>query len=171
MSGRLGRVGGRMNASSAARFALWRALGLFLAAYVLVTVLAAGVTVAYGELTGAPQANELGVGLLEAPAFTATVPYHVLIMLVVWPLFAGLYFWGRRSGPEEERRETAPLSFLWLAAALIADFVGFVHIKHPWSLTPQEFYVDYQPWISLIYVAIFVSPWIRLGLVRTLSRS
>lgn len=35
---------------------------------------------------------------------------------------------------------------------------GWVMIKHPWNLTFKEFYVDYQPWISLIYLAIFLGP-------------
>ena len=37
-----------------------------------------------------------GQSILQAPAFVATVPYHVLIMLLVWPLFAWLYFRKRR---------------------------------------------------------------------------
>lgn len=35
---------------------------------------------------------------------------------------------------------------------------GWVLIKHPWSLTFREFYADYQPWITLIYAAIFLGP-------------
>ena len=34
---------------------------------------------------------------------------------------------------------------------------------HPWSLTFKEFYVDYQPWITLIYIAIYASPFIAYG--------
>lgn len=35
-----------------------------------------------------------------------------------------------------------------------------VLIKHPWSMTWKEMYIDYQPWLSLIYISIFVSPFI-----------
>jgi hypothetical protein len=31
-------------------------------------------------------------------------------------------------------------------------------IENPWSMSAREFYVDYQPWITLIYAAIFASP-------------
>ena len=34
--------------------------------------------------------------------------------------------------------------------------IGWVMIKHPWSLSFKEFYIDYQPWITLIYIAIFL---------------
>ena len=43
---------------------------------------------------------------------------------------------------------------------------GWVIIKHPWSLTFKQFYIEYQPWITLIYIAIFVGP--ILGFLLTL---
>jgi hypothetical protein len=45
------------------------------------------------------------------------------------------------------------------------DFLGFVAIDHAWSLTPPEFYVDYQPWITLIYAVIFASPLLALAML------
>ena len=148
-----------------------RALIYFFFAYGVVTILATAVTVLYGIIYHSPQPEELGVGLLKAPAFTATVPYHVLIMLLVWPAFAWVYL--RKRQPRNRVRElseTLRLSFFWLAAAMIVDFVCFVLIKHPWSLTPYEFYVEYEPWIGLIYISIFLSPLICLALLRLLSK-
>jgi hypothetical protein len=105
--------------------------------------------------------------MLEAPAFVATVPYHVLITLLVWPFFAWLYSRKRRPvSSQQESRQTLLLAALWLVAAVVVDFVGFVLVKNSWSMTPRELYVDYQPWITLIYISIFLSPWIRLGLSR-----
>ncbi len=148
-----------------------RALIYFSIAYGVVTVLATATTVTYGIIYHSPQPEELGVSLLKAPSFVATVPYHVLIMLLVWPVFAWVYFKKRGQGNlDKEVRETLRLSFLWLAAAMIVDFVCFVLIKHPWSLTPHEFYVEYEPWISLIYISIFLSPLIRLALSRSLTK-
>ena len=148
-----------------------RALIYFSIAYGVVTVLATATTVTYGIIYHSPQPEELGVSLLKAPSFVATVPYHVLIMLLVWPVFAWVYFRKRQQGNQDkEVRETLRLSFLWLAAAMIVDFVCFVLIKHPWSLTPHEFYIEYEPWISLIYISIFLSPLIRLALSRSLTK-
>jgi hypothetical protein len=130
---------------------------------VAVTVLASATTVTYAALTNTAAADEAATSPVRAPSFTATVPYHVLIMLVIWPLFAWLYF--RRSNPPAmgvQVRVTLLLSIYWLLGAMLVDLVGFVTIKHPWSLTPHQFYIDYQPWITLIYAAIFLSPWIRL---------
>jgi heme/copper-type cytochrome/quinol oxidase subunit 2 len=145
-------------------------LALFFAAYILVTILAAATTEIYGAVSKlAPAAP--GISPVKAPVFLATVPYHVLIMLIVWTLFALIYFKKDKSrNAAEERSETRNLAFAWLALAIIVDFVGFVLIKHPYSLSAHAFYVDYQPWISLIYLAIFLSPWIRLMLVKRAKR-
>ena len=47
---------------------------------------------------------------------------------------------------------------IWAGICIVFDVFGWVIIKHPWSLSFKEFYIDYQPWISLIYVAIFLGP-------------
>jgi hypothetical protein len=141
-----------------------RAIFLFFIAYIVVTILATATTEIYGAVSNMPPADP-GLSPVRMPVFVATVPYHVLIMLIIWPLFAMIYF----KKPEkkksvDERSETQNLALLWLALAVVVDFAGFVWIKSPYSLTPHAFYVDYQPWISLIYLAIFLSPWIRLAL-------
>jgi hypothetical protein len=103
----------------------------------------------------------------------ATVPYHVLIMLVVWTAFAWLYFKKRPAvGRNNETQATLHLAWFWLTAAVVTDFACFVLpnmftlTRNAYSFTPYDFYVNYQPWISLIYIAIFLSPWVRLVLSR-----
>ena len=49
---------------------------------------------------------------------------------------------------------------LWSGISIVIDLVGWVLIKHPWSLTFKEFYIDYQPWITLVYLAMFIAPMI-----------
>ena len=142
-----------------------RAIVLFFIAYVIVTLLATATSEIYGAISNVPPPAP-GVSPVLAPVFLATVPYHVLIMLIVWPLFAMVYFKKPAStNPSNERSETRSLALLWLGLAILVDFVGFVWIQTPFSLTPHAFYIDYQPWISMIYVAIFLSPWIRFTLV------
>ena len=145
-----------------------RAIVLFFIAYIIVTILAAATTETYASIHNSPPPAP-GMSVLQAAAFVATVPYHVLIMLIIWPIFAWLYF----KNPKQQNAQSAEtwhLAFFWLAAAVIVDFVGFVLIKNPYSLTPHEFYVLYQPWISLIYLAIFLSPFIRLGLSQLVTK-
>lgn len=155
-------------ATGGGRLRIGRALLFFLAAYVIVTVLASATTLIYGSINNTWAADSAASSPVRAPSFASTVPYHVLIMLVVWTLFAWLYFRGSaRVVRRDQVRETALLSILWLVGAMLVDFVGFVVVRQPWSLTPHQFYVDYQPWITLIYLAIFVSPWLRLVGART----
>ena len=55
---------------------------------------------------------------------------------------------------------------LWAGISIIVDLVGWVLIKHPWRLTFKQFYVEYQPWITMIYAAIFLGPVIGFLFVR-----
>ena len=54
---------------------------------------------------------------------------------------------------------------LWAGISIVIDLVGWVLIKHPWSLTFKEFYIDYQPWITLIYLAMFIVPMISYFII------
>lgn len=145
-----------------------KGLLLFFIAYCIVTILATALSVTYGIVNHSAEPTA-GMSALQAPAFVATVPYHVLIMLLVWPVFAWLYF---RKPPKQtnQRKEVYQLAFLWLAAAILVDLVCFVLIRHPYSFTFYEFYVIYQPWISLIYLSIFLSPFIYLGCIKLFSK-
>lgn len=142
---------------------LKRALSLFLTCYVIVTILASAISIIYAIIYKTP-APPPGITVLKSASFVATVPYHVLLMLIVWPFFAWIYF--RRSGNATTSAEAWQISFLWLLSAIVLDFVGFVLIRHPYSLTPHEFYIDYQPWITLIYCAIFLSPWVYIKVFK-----
>jgi hypothetical protein len=142
-------------------FSLLLALLYFLSAYLLVTVLAADSTGLFRQVTGVPYAYELGVGLLEDPGLDAAALYHVLINLLVWPTFAWLYLRKRLT-----LAHARALAWVWLTAAVLVDFIGFVAIDHPWSLTTREFYLDCQPWIALVYAAIFASPFVSWWLMR-----
>lgn len=95
--------------------------------------------------------------------YERTKPWHPLYNIVVFPFFAFLYL----NSLESVTLHTAAVtSLIWGGLTIILDFFGWVLIKHPWSLTFREFYVDYQPWISLIYAAIFLSPFIAYGIMR-----
>ena len=60
------------------------------------------------------------------------------------------------NGMGEGYEKTKPWHSLY--NIILFDVFGWVLIKHPWSLSFMEFYVDYQPWITLIYLAIFAGP-------------
>jgi hypothetical protein len=143
------------------------ALYLFVA-YWIVTALGILLTIVFA-LTMRPFSSA-AVPMLEVPAYVMSIPFHPLLNLLVWPLFGWLYL--RRSTPDVERpTEALRLGFFWFLATAVIDLFGWVLVPHPWHMTLDQFYVGYQPWISLIYLVIFVSPLLavqsgRLGGLR-----
>lgn len=94
-------------------------------------------------------ANGMGEG------YEKTKPWHPLYNIILFSAFGWLYMRGISSPSIEEALITGGI---WSGICIVFDVFGWVIINHPWSLSFKEFYVDYQPWISLIYVAIFLGP-------------
>jgi hypothetical protein len=136
-----------------------RAVWVFCVAYVLVTVLAIGLSVAIGVLGHMPPTAEP----MQNQAYLLSERFLPGMNLVVWGIFAGIYFRGRRDAVSL-RREAYWLGGFWVTAAVVVDYVGFVLIRNPLSLSPHDFYVGQAPWIYMIYVAIFLGPVCWVGL-------
>lgn len=96
-----------------------------------------------------------GPGMGEG--YEATKPWHPLYNILIFPIVAYMYLF---TLPVVTLYEVVLTSLLWGTLTIIVDVVGWVIIKHPWSLTFKEFYIDYQPWITLIYLAIYISPFL-----------
>ena len=90
-------------------------------------------------------------------AYEKTKPFHPLYNLVIFPIFAGMYF---RTLEFVDMNTVILTSLIWGTLTIIIDFFGWVAIKHPWSMSPRDFYIKYQPWISIIYLVIYASPFI-----------
>ena len=95
--------------------------------------------------------------------YEKTKPWHPLYNLLVFPAFAYLYLSGLETATLSNVIAT---SMIWGTITVVFDLIGWVLIKHPWSLTVREFYVDYQPWITLIYITIYASPFIAYGIMN-----
>ncbi|WP_420543650.1 hypothetical protein ACNR93_00300 [Streptococcus equinus] len=96
-----------------------------------------------------------GPGMGEG--YEATKPWHPLYNILIFPIAAYMYL---STLPIVTLHEVIVTSTVWGTLTIIVDVVGWVIIKHPWSLTFKEFYIDYQPWITLIYLAIYISPFL-----------
>jgi len=150
----------------------WRISMLcFWAAYFVVTIIGVGHTVFNGVvLKMETMANFSQTGqqintMYDITAYAKTVPFHPLYNIIVWPLFALLYF--RMTKTEKNQWNTALfLGLSWMVITLVFDLFGWVIIRHPWAMTFKEFYVDYQPWITLVYLVIFISPFIGMVLYK-----
>jgi hypothetical protein len=135
---------------------LKKATVYFLVAYWIVTLLGILLTVLFAAAFHPPTPQELGVPVTQAPAYLMTLPYHPLLNLAVWPIFAWLYLRSIATG--YRKKEALQLGVYWAAATILIDLIGWVLIPHPWAMTFKEFYADYQPWIALIYLIILVTP-------------
>lgn len=88
-------------------------------------------------------------------AYEKTKPWHPLYNIVLFSVFGFIYM---RSLNAPTLHESLLTGAIWSAICILFDLFGWVMVKHPWSLTFREFYIDYQPWITFIYLAIFAGP-------------
>lgn len=95
--------------------------------------------------------------------YEKTKPWHPLYNIIIFTMFGFVYMNGLDNLTIGEAMITG---IIWVGICIVFDVFGWVIIKHPWSLTFKQFYVEYQPWITLIYIAIFVGP--ILGYLLTL---
>ena len=102
-----------------------------------------------------------GPGLGEG--YEKTKPWHPLYNIIIFPIFGFLYMNGLANPTITEALITGAI---WAGISIIFDLVGWVLIKHPLRLTFKQFYIEYQPWITLIYIAIFLGPVIGFLFIR-----
>lgn len=137
-------------------------LSLFclLMCYVLVTWVGIGHTIFNIKVLHMKSMKE-SPGMGEG--YEKTKPWHPLYNIILFTLFGWIYM---RSLTTPTLSEALITGAIWAGICVLADLVGWVLIKHPWRLTFKEFYIDYQPWITLIYLAIFVGPTVGWMLIR-----
>jgi hypothetical protein len=145
-----------MARSAQSRLHYGRAIGLLAAAYVAVTVLGIALSLSIGMIGHMPQTAEP----MQNQAYLLSERFFPSLNLIVWGLFAWIYFRRRPAASYE----ALLLGAFWLVVAVVVDYVGFVLIKNPISLSPHDFYVGQFPWIYLIYVAVLFAPWCAVAL-------
>ena len=141
-----------------------KATGYFLLAYWVVTIVAVLLTLAFAAIFKPVSAEQLGLPPSQAPAYLMTLPYHPLLNLL-WLPFAWLYL--RSFAQTSRQQEAFKLGAFWVIICILIDLVGWILIPHPWAMTFKEFYIDYQPWITLIYLVIFLSPLVAAKLQKS----
>ena len=100
-------------------------------------------------------------GMSEDPGlgqgYEATKPWHPLYNIILFTVFGLLYL---RKVKDLTLKKAMLTGALWAGISIVIDLVGWVLIKHPLSLTFRQFYIEYQPWITLVYLAMFIAPMI-----------
>jgi len=138
-----------------------RAITTFILAYLVITVLGTALALTIGAILHTP-ATDLP---LQNAAYVLSERFLPLLNLLVWMTLAWVYF-KKPSNRADPRKEALALGAFWLAVALPVDFICFVVIKSPISLSPYDFYIGQFPWIYLIYIVVFVSPLTYVTLAR-----
>ena len=128
-----------------------RSMLMFWACYVIVTLVGIVHTIFNIYVRHLKPMDEHGMG----EGYEKTKPWHPLYNIILFTLFGWLYMRGLSTPSFSEALVTGAI---WTGICIVFDVFGWVLIKHPWSLSFREFYVEYQPWISLIYLAIFLGP-------------
>ncbi|MDE6106404.1 MAG: hypothetical protein K2F84_04850 [Bacteroidales bacterium] len=123
----------------------------FWAAYVVVTFIGCMHCIFNIYVLHMRPMDEHGMG----EAYEKTKPWHPLYNLLLYPVAGWLYM---RGLPDPTWQAALWTGLLWAGICIVFDFVAWVLVKHPWTLSFKEFYVRYQPWISMIYVIIFIAP-------------
>jgi hypothetical protein len=123
----------------------------FWVCYTLVTLVGIGHTVFNIYVLKMKPMDEHSMG----EGYEKTKPWHPLYNIILFSIFGCLYLSGL---PRPTLGEAMITGGIWCGICVVFDVFGWVLIKHPWSLSFREFYIDYQPWISLIYLAIFLGP-------------
>lgn len=129
-----------------------------LVAYTAVTIVAIIHMYISHRFFGVQNAKQAGTTFLKSPVYIKSMPYQVLYNVVLFPIFLWLYSKGMDMANIKEFMFNTVIQ--WTVFSIIIDYLSWVLIPHKFKLTHKEFYIDYQPYITLIYVAIFVSHYI-----------
>ncbi|CAM4443048.1 Nitroreductase [Paenibacillus tarimensis] len=129
--------------------------------YVLITLVGILHTIYNWKFLG--MESKQGTKPSKVLAYKKTEPYHPLYNIILFPIFSYIYL--VQVNPANLYQEALIIAATWTAITIIVDLIGWVLIKHPWYMTFKEMYIDYQPWITLIYISIFVSPFIAAFLI------
>lgn len=130
-----------------------RAWLLFLAVYVGINLPAVALYVGVATMMGTPLSPPQTI--MADPAYRLTQQLYPLLNLVLWTIASWQYRPGVRPG---RGSESIRLGLFWLLLAVPLDFVIYVVLPTPLSVSVGDFYVGQFPWIYLTYLAVALSP-------------
>lgn len=127
-------------------------------AYSVVTLVGLIHVIILSRVFGVPGYKEAGVPFMKSPAYVKTKPYQPIYNIILFPIFIWICLQG--FGTANTVHALYQIAITWTIVSIMIDFISWIVIPHPFRFTLKEFYIDYQPWISLIYLSIFVSHYI-----------
>lgn len=135
------------------KFNFARGTWTFLAAYVVITILAFGLYLIIAAIMGVSQTDPFDIR--NDPAYTLAEKLYPLLNIFVWMAFAWAYF---KKAVNPTLKQAWQLGLFWLAIAVPLDLIYFVLVPNPLQVSAYGFYVEQFPWIYLTYVVVAISP-------------
>lgn len=141
---------------------LFKSLIYYMIGYLIVTTIASLHFLFNWKVRGQEAFDTtLGIRALKAnatqfEAFKSTKPFHPIYNIVVFTIISVWMINNIYNGISVFGVIT--IGILWLVCCFLFDIIFWIILPHPWRLTVKELFITYQPWITLAYLAIFISP-------------
>lgn len=132
---------------------LKRAGLLFLAVYVGINIPAVALYFLIASILRTPISPPQTI--MADPAYRMAQQLYPLLNFAFWMIASWHYLKGARSS---HRSESIRLGLFWLLLAVPLDFVIYVVLPTPLSVSVGDFYVGQFPWIYLTYLSVVASP-------------
>ncbi|MFV0391822.1 MAG: hypothetical protein ACK5KP_08065 [Paludibacteraceae bacterium] len=98
-----------------------------------------------------PSGSQLG-----QKAYLKSLTIFPVYYLVVWIICS--VFFLKESNPEKIYLIALIAGAIWLLLTLLLETLVWSKIRHKFQLTLKEMYQRSQPWISISYYAVLISP-------------
>ncbi|QBD74763.1 hypothetical protein EPA93_01645 [Ktedonosporobacter rubrisoli] len=141
-----------------------RVIGIFLVGYIAISVTGALLNVLLGALLVTPPS-------LDTPTTFSYVLYEIcLVLLNIGWIPLSLWYFKGRADIGHVRKEALIVGLLWAAMAALVDFLFFALLPGPLHLGAYKFFVVQFPWIYMIYILAFLSPFISTELRKNFAK-
>lgn len=124
--------------------------------YLLVTIVSILHTVFNIYFLRMKPMNENNIG----DGYEKTKVFHPVYNIILFSFFGLIYVSGLQN---PALKGVIVTGFVWVLFYIDLDILVWVVIKHKWSLSFKEYWVDFQPWIFFVYLAVFFGPVIGFG--------
>ena len=131
----------------------------FVIGYLLTSLMDALHTVFNAQVRKIPNIRENGI----AEAYERTRKYHPIYNLILFSYASWLFLRGEAYSTPGIALQAG---LIWLVLDVIIDMLLGVLIKHPFAKSWKDYYLKSQPWITLSYLAVLISPMLGYVLVR-----
>lgn len=116
------------------------------------------------KYTHHPATKSLSEDEIKKVTFLKSLPYTPAYYLTGW-LISGLFY--LQNYADNVRFVDALLiGVVWCGAVLLIEMYGWVVAKHKLNFTWKQMYMQSQPWVSLNYYSIIISPLIMAMIIN-----